>query len=213
MSVDTKAIIRKGTTLTKIKEVLESHYGEVTVHTTNSEDYFYLSFKDGEDKRCLNVFLQDIAKNDYNIDGVLLSLGRHGNSVKIMKYLLNEFGGYLDENDCDDKGFYSIKLSEFEKGKEFTPMDLFVNKVITYLGYDNLNTVLSLIKEIPEKKVYVVKSKEVRGVVMYYAGCPDENFIKEATRQGRVFTQQDFVKAFNDEEFTFVSKEDYIRII
>jgi hypothetical protein len=43
------------------------------------------------------------------IDGVLLSLGCHGSSIEIMKTILKEFGGYLDENDCDGIGYYPIE--------------------------------------------------------------------------------------------------------
>lgn len=38
-----------------------------------------------------------------------LSLGYWGNAVEIMKQLVTEFGGWIDENDCDDITFYPIK--------------------------------------------------------------------------------------------------------
>lgn len=149
MSADTKAIIRKGTTIVEIMEVIKNHFdSEATILSTSVDGFFYISFNVNEDeRRCLNVFLTDTAKNDYNIDGVLLDLGCYGSSFEIMKILLNEFGGYLDENDCDDKDFYPVNLIEFEKGKDFSTLDLFTTKVIQKLGHENLKVALELFKE------------------------------------------------------------------
>lgn len=153
MSTNTKAIIKKGTTIIEIMEVLECHFGKVRVRLTHIDYFFTLSFiVNGDENRSLNIFLTDTAKNDYDIDGVLLDLGCHGSSVEIMKILLNEFGGYLDENDCDDKDFYPVNLSEFEKGKDFSTLDLFIVKVIQKLGYENLKVALELFKEFKEIK-------------------------------------------------------------
>ena len=147
MGSNTKAIIRKGTTLLELKECLESNYESVEIASTHSDDFFRLIFNDGKDRRCLNIFLKDTAKNDYDIDGVLLDLGSHGNSVKIMKTFLEKFGGYLDENDCDDEDFYSINLNEFKKGKKFSKQDLLIQRIIQKLGYENLKITLEIFKE------------------------------------------------------------------
>ncbi|MES2731747.1 MAG: hypothetical protein V4714_08365 [Bacteroidota bacterium] len=147
MGVDTKAIIRKGVTLTQIKHCLEKAYGEITISPCHSDELFILVFKDGEAYRTLWVFFNECAKNDYHIDGILLTLGCWGNSVPIMKSLLNEFGGYLDENDCDQHGFYEVNASAFKAGKEFTKEDLFINKVIQKVGYDKLRVVMELLEE------------------------------------------------------------------
>lgn len=154
MSTNTTAIIRKGTTIVEIMEVLKNHFdSEATIHATHSDDFFYISFNVNEDeRRSLNVFLTDTAKNDYDIDGVLLYLGCYGSSFEIMKILLNEFGGYLDENDCDDKDFYPVNLIEFEKGKDFSTLDLFTTKVIRKLGYENLKVALELFEEFKKIK-------------------------------------------------------------
>ena len=37
-----------------------------------------------------------------------LTLGYYGNSVEIMKDLVSQFGGWIDENDCDDQSYYPI---------------------------------------------------------------------------------------------------------
>lgn len=156
MGVDTKAILRKGTTLEEIKNRLELKYGETLVHTTHNKNYFELSFKEPKSipnaatHRSLSVFFNDYAKNDYGIDGVLVFFSAWGSSIEIMNWLLEEFGGYLDENDCDDKGFYPVNIEAFQKGKEFTKQDLFVTKVIHTLGYENLNAAMELFNEFKE---------------------------------------------------------------
>jgi len=147
MGVDTKAIIRKGVTITEIVETLSAKYSNVDVHSTHSNDFLQATFLDGNDKRMLSIFFLDTAKNDYKIDGVLLSLGYWGNSVEIATYLCETFGGYIDKNDCDDNDFEPIRLDLFEQGSQFTPLDEFKNKVISKLGYKNLNAALLLFDE------------------------------------------------------------------
>jgi len=108
MGVSTKAIIRKGTTLKEISDVLSEKYKEVQIISTHSVEYFIITFLDGDKRRGLNVFTYNT--EDEDIDGVRLSLGMWGDSVEIMKYILNVFGGYIDENDCDDEGYYSVNI-------------------------------------------------------------------------------------------------------
>jgi hypothetical protein len=146
MSITTTAIIRKGTALKEIKEVLEVNYGVIIVHSISQSSYFRLVFNDGNEVRILSVFLDDTAKIDHNIDGVLLMLGYREKSVEIMKILLNEFGGYLCENDYNSEDFYPINLDKFEKSTEITEMDLLTNEIIQKLGYDKLDVTLKLFK-------------------------------------------------------------------
>ena len=123
------------------------------VHTTHSEDFFNLSFKEPQEikgaasHRSMSVFLNKYAKQDYGIDGVLVSLSTWGSNLEIMNWLLDEFGGYLDENDCDDKDFYPVNIEAFEKGKDFSPEDIFVNKIIHKMGYEKLKDALGLLSE------------------------------------------------------------------
>ncbi len=147
MGVDTKAIIRKGTTLDEIVSVIEKHYADVKVHGTHENYFFHISFRDYNEKRSLAAFFNNCAKNDYEIDGVLLSLGYWGRSVGIMENILDEFGGYIDKSDSDDIGFEPYNLDAFSESKEFTPLDEFKNKIVQVLGYDNLQATLNLFKE------------------------------------------------------------------
>jgi hypothetical protein len=150
MGVDTKAIIRKGTTLEQIEQALKLKYTEIEILASKSiGDYFRILFTEdlnSNNKRMLVCGYND-TKPDYKIDGVYLSLGMWGDSVGILKYLCETFGGYLDENDCDDEGFYPININLFEQGKDFNERDIFVNKVISKLGYGNLKVALELFDE------------------------------------------------------------------
>lgn len=48
--------------------------------------------------------LEDMVKQEKTS----LSLGCWGNSVEIMRDLVSQFGGWIDENDCDDEDYYPI---------------------------------------------------------------------------------------------------------
>jgi hypothetical protein len=89
----------------------------------------------------------DFAYNDYQINGVLISMGCWGNSKDIAMLLLSKYGGYIDENDCDDKGFELINIDLFEKVKEITSKDIFINKIISQVGFDKLKVILNLFDE------------------------------------------------------------------
>jgi hypothetical protein len=147
MSTDTKAIIRKGVSLEEIKTALEKKYTEVEVNNGGSSEMFRITFKDNDVQRMIWVFYSGSCVRDCGIDGVWLSLGLWGNSIEIMRYLCEEFGGYIDENDCDDEGFEPVNIELYENGEDFTPMDKFRNKIISELGYKNLNKALNLFEE------------------------------------------------------------------
>lgn len=81
----------------------------------------FITFNDGEENRSLfycytnhNSYenlefysecgLEDMIKTETTH----VSLGRGGNSVDIIKTLVTEFGGWIDEDDCDDEEYYPI---------------------------------------------------------------------------------------------------------
>ena len=152
MGVDTKAILRKGTTIEKIEKAISEKYTDVEVKPTSMLDFMYVIFKDGADQRQLAVSFTNSCERDDNIAGVWTSLGLWGNSIEIAKYLCESFGGYIDENDCDDEGYYPINHHLYSQGTEFTKLDEFRHKVITEVGYDKLNSVMKLLDEYLELK-------------------------------------------------------------
>ena len=145
MGVDTKAIIRKGTTLPEIVQVTEEHFTEVRVLTSYSNYLYQICFKDGKDPRYMSVFINNYAKVDYGIDGIILSLSYWGNSVEIMKKYTDKFGGYIDENDCDDVGFIPYNEAEFLKGNDMSRHDQFTLDIIHKFGYENLHPALEIL--------------------------------------------------------------------
>lgn len=146
MGVDTKAILRKGVTIEQIEKAISDKYTEVEVRAT-MPDFMYVTFKDGADQRQLAVSFTNSCERDDNISGVWISLGWWGNSVEILRYLCETFGGYLDENDCDNKGYYPINFHLYSQGAEFTKLDEFRHEVINEVGYDKLNSVMKLLNE------------------------------------------------------------------
>lgn len=81
----------------------------------------FITFNDGNENRAMFYEYQNISFYEnlnyyrkYNLENMVkseltfLRLDHHGNSVEIMKGIAQEFGGWLDENDCDDKPPYWI---------------------------------------------------------------------------------------------------------
>jgi hypothetical protein len=81
----------------------------------------FINFKDDEENRSLfycytnhNAYENLEFYSEYGLEDMVkeqttsISLGFHGNSVDIIKSLVIEFGGWLDENDCDDEQYYPI---------------------------------------------------------------------------------------------------------
>lgn len=146
MGVDTKAILRKGTTIEQIEKAISDKYADVEVVGSRPE-FIYVRFKDGNDQRQLAVSFTNSCEVENGISGVWTSLGKWGNSVEIARYLCETFGGYLDENDCDDEGFYPINFHLYSQGCEYTKIDEFRHKVIKEFGYDKLKVAMSMLQE------------------------------------------------------------------
>ena len=147
MGVATKAILRKGVSIEEIEKVLSEKYSSVNQITTYLDGYFSINFKDGIDNRQLLVSFSNSCEKDNGISGVWCSLGMWGNSVEILRNLCEIFGGYLDEKDCDDAGFYPINYHLYVKGLNATPIELFRKKVIQQFGYDKEDAIMSLFEE------------------------------------------------------------------
>lgn len=148
MGVDTKAIIRKGVTLEELVAHAEKKFEDISVQTTHDDDFFYIGFKFGEEKRNLAVFLDpEMTERDHGINGILLSLRCWGSSVEIAHHFAGEFGGFIDENDCDDIGFEAVNLQEFELAKDFTDLDRLKLKIAHEFGFDKVAKFLQLAEE------------------------------------------------------------------
>jgi hypothetical protein len=152
MGVSTKAIIRKGVTIEELKAHAEKKYGEVSIEKTHSDGFFYLVFEEGKRlRRSLGVFTDsEMAERDYGISGIILSLGCSGESVEIVTYFAEEFGGFVDENDCDDKDFYPVNVEKMEQAREYTPKEKFKHKLIKEFGLEAANKIIVACEEYSE---------------------------------------------------------------
>lgn len=146
MGVDTKAILRKGTTIEQIEKAMSEKYNDVELRASQP-DFMSIQFKDGKDQRQLSVSFTNSCERESGIGGVWISLGMWGNSIEIARYLCETFGGYLDENDCDDEGFYPINFRLYSQGSEFTKADEFRHKLISEVGLGKLKSVMLLFDE------------------------------------------------------------------
>ena len=144
MSTNFRAIIRKGISVEEIKTALEKRFSDVSIIESRDPDTFRFVFIDSDDKRMIWGFFNDYAKHDYGIDGTLVDIGGWGTARETLIYLCETFGGYIQE---EDDSFTPINFELFCQGKEHTPHDLFVNKIISTLGYDNLIKTLALFEE------------------------------------------------------------------
>ena len=68
--------------------------------------YFYANYYHFENY----TFKNNLHNNtrELNGDNTSLSLGATGYAVEILTKIAKEFGGYIDEDDCDDKWFYKV---------------------------------------------------------------------------------------------------------
>lgn len=106
-------------------EVKEENYGSLNQYDWVEEKYDdsnewkiingAITFRDGDENRSLFYYYQNVNSYEnleyyskYNLEDMVksettfLSLNCYDNSVEIMKGIAQEFGGWLDENDCDD---------------------------------------------------------------------------------------------------------------
>lgn len=106
-------------------EVKEENYGSLNQYGWVKEKYDdsnewkvtsgFITFNDGKENRYLFYLYHNVNSyenlkyySQYNLEDMVksetteLMLGFYDSSVEIMKGIAQEFGGWLDENDCDD---------------------------------------------------------------------------------------------------------------
>ena len=154
MATCTNGILTKGTSIVDIEKALRNKLGNESIIGLYGYQFDFLHIVFLEDinipdsHRNMAVSFSNACESDYGIPGVWISLGRYGKSIEIIKYLCETFGGYLHENDCNkNKPYYLINPDLYLNGKESTEKDLFINKIITTLGFDKLKKTLELFEE------------------------------------------------------------------
>jgi hypothetical protein len=110
-------------------ETLYSKIGEFCMNPKHENDerecmnYGFIRFQDGKDDRMIfysynNVnyfenayyYCKDGLNDMVFSDKTYISLGLWGNSIEIIKDIIHHFGGgWIDENDCDDKTYEKVE--------------------------------------------------------------------------------------------------------
>lgn len=108
---------------------------KINEHSEDNENWYsihgFIYFKhNGEDRMLFymyenlnhfdnqELYLKHGLKDMVEMETTYLSLGCWGNSVDIIKELVAHFGGgWIDENDCDDKEYYPVELNVDESIK------------------------------------------------------------------------------------------------
>ena len=114
---DVQARVQSQELLDSLKE---SNYVILGTEVIFESGFIHFQYK--EEKRSLFYFYEngfgfdaytfknnlDANTRELNGDNTSLSLGATGYAVEILTKIAKEFGGYIDENDCDDKWFYKV---------------------------------------------------------------------------------------------------------
>lgn len=151
MGVDTRGLLRPSTTEKELVTYLESKYENVKsfVDKRSMDNYFsgFINFTEGTEKR--SIFYLSKGMDNHKIDGLniedysYISLGKHGNSIGVIKDLCEYFGGAIDEDDCDDEDFYFVNKDLFFKDIDFT----FEKELSMILNKEDYKNVLELIEK------------------------------------------------------------------
>jgi hypothetical protein len=122
MSVNTHGITKEVVDAEEILNFIKTKYdtnASMRLDYSKGEEIKYfratgrIKFNDGDDNRSLFVIVDSVREEHQK--GIIssekytwLDLGCYGNSVEIMKSIINHFGGWVDDNDCDEEGYYYI---------------------------------------------------------------------------------------------------------
>lgn len=104
MGVDAQAILTSAPDLREIMVYLAGKYEKVKAQTIADVDHFWVHFEDGKDQRRISCFFDNCVACDYDDlytgNATFVSLGKWGNSSRIIRRLVAEFGGWVREDDC-----------------------------------------------------------------------------------------------------------------
>lgn len=117
MAVWTKGLITQNISVEDIADVLKNQYGATEIRIEDrsfNKDFFTIIFKeqDGLNVRNMSVFENSLTKSDnvdiWKGDQTFIMLGDSGDSRKIIRTVLETFGGYLKECDVSDDEQWKI---------------------------------------------------------------------------------------------------------
>jgi hypothetical protein len=107
MGVSTQGKLNNSISIVDIENVIKKYYDYQETYQYGDSSY-QIYFLDGNAHRNLHIYIGFNYSTETEISK-WLSLGCWGNSKEIMKTICSYFGGWLDENDCDDKDYYWIE--------------------------------------------------------------------------------------------------------
>lgn len=108
MGVNTQGIINSSVGVSDIIEILENKFDVITtIEDTHNKDYKQIVFDyNGEDRR-MSVFVNYSDISHIGFTGMdkatLIDLNLWGSSIKLIEGIVEEFGGFVIDNDCSDE--------------------------------------------------------------------------------------------------------------
>ena len=99
------------------KNLIKTYHGFIRF-TVNDEKrfmfYYYSNVNTYDNLKYYSQYhLEDMIKSEKTF----ISLGHNDTTVDVIKKICTHFGGWFDENDCDDDSYYYIKKSETDEVK------------------------------------------------------------------------------------------------
>lgn len=118
-----------------IKEIYDdniySEHGFISFKYKDEQRSLFYCYNSYSAYENLEFYKKHGLENMVKSETTFISLGKWGNSIEIIKELVSYFGGYIDEDDCDDKEYYYIPSTQPDRRKEFPP--------VIYLTQEELN--------------------------------------------------------------------------
>lgn len=141
MSRSTNAILTNGTTIEQIKTLMEQRYDNVSV--VNQNTFSNLYYGEGQ---AMYINFNNIAAQEYGVDGVWVSMKKSAQSIETAKYLCERLGGYVEEDDCGG-GIYPLNYDLFILGKHYSKEDELKSKIISLVGSEKLRQIMKIFEE------------------------------------------------------------------
>lgn len=137
MGVDTKGKIKAEHMVKDIQRALKYKFNiDSTLRDTSIENYYNLLFDFNDEKRMLSVF-ENYVDDETREIGTHLIMGMWGSSIKLMRGILETFGGHIIENDSEDEWQYVSPNNKIN----LTDDEILEDKLYRKLEGSNMNFV------------------------------------------------------------------------
>jgi hypothetical protein len=159
MGINTQGFFNSDIKTEDIEDLLNNKFNvETKIENTGSKDYKQIHFTYKDEKRMLSVFENYPDKSHTGHDKVtLIDLNFWGKSVEIIRGIVEEYGGYMVEDDCSDEWFYVNKIDQlFSEGKKVSERkwNMYLDDAIKNEDMETIKYLWSKKKEIEERGFY-----------------------------------------------------------